>query len=69
MKKPSPNKDELLADLIRFHVPESYLEFFDLYKVHNKKDCWEFEPVLESGEVGSDFAQRNSKNSPTHGFI
>jgi hypothetical protein len=43
MKKPSPNKDELLADLIRFHVPESYLEFFDLYKVHNKKDCWEFE--------------------------
>jgi hypothetical protein len=24
-------------------VSGSYLEFFDLYKVINKKDCWEFE--------------------------
>ena len=59
MKKPSPTKDELLADLIRFHVPESYLEFFELHKVHNKKDCWEFELHEKEGLVPHQLVGRN----------
>ena len=51
MKKASQSKDELMLELIRFHVPESYLEFFDLIKVENKKECWEFELHEKEGLV------------------
>jgi hypothetical protein len=41
MKKTSASPEVLMKELLRIHVPESYLSFFELASVNNKKDSWE----------------------------
>jgi hypothetical protein len=40
-KKVAPQAEELLRSLLRIHVPSSYLNYFDLYEVVEKNDCYE----------------------------
>lgn len=35
------NTNEVFRSLLALHVPESYLDYFDLYEVKNKSTCWE----------------------------
>jgi hypothetical protein len=41
VKKSNPQAEELLRSLLRIHVPSSYLNYFDLYEVVEKSDCYE----------------------------
>jgi hypothetical protein len=36
-----PKAEELVYSLLRIHVPSSYLSYFDLNEVIEKKDCYE----------------------------
>lgn len=36
-----PSKDELLAELIKIHIPAIHLSSFDLHSVKEKSDCYE----------------------------
>jgi hypothetical protein len=47
-KKAIPLTEQLLHSLLRIHVPSSYLNYFDLYEVVEKSDC--YEPVLHEKE-------------------
>jgi hypothetical protein len=40
-KKPTPSPSDLLQELIKIHVPASYLAHFDLHEVKDKPDCYE----------------------------
>ena len=40
-KKVAPKTEQLLQSLLSIHVPSSYLDYFDLYEVTEKKDCYE----------------------------
>jgi hypothetical protein len=40
-KKEKPSSEELLRELIKIHVPEEYLAYFDLVEVKDKPDCYE----------------------------
>ncbi len=40
-KKIKPSNEFLLQELIKLHVPESYLASFDLFSVVNKLTCYE----------------------------
>ena len=36
-----PSSEELLRELIKIHVPQEYLAYFDLVEVKDKPDCYE----------------------------
>ncbi|MDR1122405.1 MAG: hypothetical protein LBM08_16040 [Dysgonamonadaceae bacterium] len=40
-KKVAPQAAELLQSLLSIHVPSSYLNYFELYEVVEKIDCYE----------------------------
>jgi hypothetical protein len=40
-KKEKPSSEELLRELIKIHVPEEYLAYFDSVEVKDKPDCYE----------------------------
>jgi len=46
-------------ELIRFHLPESYFEFFELYNFHNKKDCLECELNEKASFIPERFVGKN----------
>jgi hypothetical protein len=40
-RKKKPSSEELLRELIKIHVPQAYLAYFDLVEVKDKPDCYE----------------------------
>jgi hypothetical protein len=40
-KKQRASAEELLLDLIKLHIPEDYVKYFELHEVRNKPDCYE----------------------------
>jgi hypothetical protein len=40
-KKQRASASELLSEMLKLHIPEDYLHYFELHEVHTKKDCYE----------------------------
>lgn len=40
-KKTRKPDNELLEALIKVHVPEEYLKYFEMYELRNKPNCYE----------------------------
>jgi hypothetical protein len=41
MKKKPPSTEQLLHDLLKLHIPDDYVLFFNLVEVRSKSDCHE----------------------------
>lgn len=40
-KKVKPTSEKLLYDLLKIHIPENYIKYFELHEVINRPDCYE----------------------------
>lgn len=51
MPKQYKTSSELLNDILKIHVPDEYLKYFELESVNNKSNCWELVLVEKSDLV------------------